>query len=39
MLANNIFTKNNVEIIEDFGCGNCVFKEYLKNINYIGING
>lgn len=39
-LSNEIFMKNNAKLVEDWGCGNCVFKEYLDNtIRYIGIDG
>ncbi len=39
LLSKEIFEKNKVNLIEDWGCGNCVFKEYVKNINYVGIDG
>jgi hypothetical protein len=39
MISSNIFIENNVNVIKDCWCGNYVFREYLKNINYIGIDG
>jgi hypothetical protein len=40
LLSADIFKKNNVKSIEDWGCGNCVFKHYLDNdIKYVGIDG
>ncbi len=39
-LSSKIFSKYNVTLIEDWGCGNCIFKEYLNNnIKYIGVDG
>lgn len=39
-LSSKIFSKYNVTLIEDWGCGNCVFKEYLNNnIKYVGVDG
>ena len=39
-LSSKIFQDNNIDSLEDWGCGNCVFKEYLnKNIKYIGVDG
>ncbi len=37
--AKLILEKNNIKEVEDWGCGNCVFKEYLKNIKYTGRDG
>lgn len=40
LLSVEIFKQNNVTSVEDWGCGNCVFKHYLdKNVNYTGIDG
>ena len=40
LLSAEIFKNNNVKSIEDWGCGNCVFRYYLdKDIKYIGIDG
>ena len=39
-LSSKIFQDNNIDSLEDWGCGNCVFKEYLnKNIKYINVDG
>jgi hypothetical protein len=39
-LSSEIFSKYNITSIEDWGCGNCVFKEYLdNNIKYVGVDG
>jgi len=39
-MSRDIFQKNNISSIEDWGCGNCVFKEYLSDsIEYLGIDG
>ena len=38
----SILEKEDIKDLEDWGCGNCVFKEYckkLENIKYIGVDG
>ncbi len=39
LISKEILEKNKVNLIEDWGCGNCVFKEYLSNTKYVGVDG